>query len=182
MNRKLFTLGLAAVVCFISSVLIAGGINIQQSGLKTVAAHPISTEVRNTSGEDLSLGDVVVWQTNASLSATTYPDGLQYAVDITTPVNQGQVPVAGVLLEDIKDGNYGEMALRGYVADINVNMGNITIGQVLIATSTILGSTVADHASSTAGSYNMGDEGGFAIALETTTGESSTTIKGYLYR
>ena len=172
MTKKLLLL--IAIVCLVtSSLLFAGGMSVQTSGVKTEAGEPISTIVRNTAGEAMSEGDVVVWQTNASLSATTYPDGIQYGVDISTPQADNVTEVAGVLLEDIADGEYGSMAIYGYVATINVHVLT-AIGDSLVASS-----GAEEHCSAevmTAGS----EDDVFAICFEAQT--DSTTVKGWLCR
>jgi len=165
---------LVGFICIMSAPLLqAGGMQVQASAAITSASEPIMTTVRNTAGVDLIAGDVVVWQTNASLSSTTYPDGVQYGVDVDTSTSDNTSQVAGVLLEAIADGEYGDMALYGYVSVINVHTLT-TIGDPLV---------VSDGGEEVGSAEVMGDgeeENVFAICFETQS--DSTTVKGWLCR
>lgn len=175
-------LGLLLVICllligsffFVRSV-IAGGYELPASGVITDATPPIVIVIRNTSGEEMSKGDVVVWQTDTALSATTYIGGLQLGVDVSTTTAQAQTTVAGVIVDDtVADAAYGRMAIAG-VCDVNVNYSNTAVGDILVTTTTLKGSATADHCSGTVIAANLGDEGGFAVVLEVIT--DSTTAK-----
>lgn len=179
--RKLFFIVIGIVFLLVPlKVEAGGGFLVPMAGSLDSADEPVQKTVRNTAGEALSDGDVVVWR-KADFSAaefSSYGSSVTYGVDVTTPTTQAET-VAGVLTEDIADGKYGKMAVWGYCDKINVGYAPTAIGDILVATSTINGTSTADHASSISAVVNLGDEGGFAEVWEVGTG--STTVKGWLF-
>lgn len=142
----------------------AGARTIVQFSPRNEPDYGVSVYVKNVSGVDLARGSVVIWDTDARAN---------FGVDVTTATSDNSTLFAGVLEEDVLDGNFGRLKIEGYFDGIRIaeDTGSISVGSILGADGTNAGCA---KVTSTQGA-------GGIVAYEVKTSTTAPAlIKGYI--